>query len=88
MLWRDGSEPGRRQGLACVLSTCPNPACTCQVVYVDGFVFDDSVTAVSCDEDGLHVAMSAGDTPLRVTLVEDLIAIVDPDSGETTADPE
>jgi len=57
-------------------------------VYVDGFVFDDSVTAVSCDEDGLHVAMSAGDTPLRVTLVEDLIAIVDPDSGETTADPE
>ena len=27
VLWRDGSEPGRRQGLACVLSMCPNPGC-------------------------------------------------------------
>jgi hypothetical protein len=42
-------------------------------VYVDGFVFDESVTAVSCDEDGLHVAMRAGTTPLRVTLVEDMM---------------
>jgi len=88
VLWRDGSEPGRRQGLACVLSMCPNPGCACRPVYVDGFVFDESATAVSCDEDGLHVAMHAGATPLRVTLVEDMIAIVDPDSGETTAHPD
>ena len=88
VLWRDGSEPGRRQGLACVLSMCPNPGCSCELVYVDGFVFDESATAVSCDEDGLHVAMHAGATPLRVTLVEDMIAIVDPDSGETTAHPD
>jgi hypothetical protein len=88
VLWRDGSEPRRRQGLACVLSMCPNPGCACRLVYVDGFVIDESVTAVSCDEDGLHVAMHAGATPLRVTMVEDMIAIVDPDSGETTAHPD
>jgi hypothetical protein len=57
-------------------------------VYVDGFVFDETATAVSCDEDGLHVAMHAGATPLRVTLVEEMIAIVDPDAGETTAHPD
>jgi hypothetical protein len=57
-------------------------------VYVEGFVIDESVTAVSCDEDGLYVAMHAGATPLRVTMVEEMIAIVDPDSGETRAHPD
>ena len=88
IFWRAGSEPGRRQGLACVLSMCPNPGCACRLVYADGFVIDEAVTAVSSDEDGLHVAMRADATPLRVTLVEEMIAIVDPDSGETTAHPD
>ncbi|MEO7734505.1 MAG: SEC-C metal-binding domain-containing protein [Kofleriaceae bacterium] len=88
VLWRAGSEPGRRQGLACILSMCPNPGCACRLVYVDCFVIDESVTAVSCDEDGLHVAMQADGTPLRVILEEDLIAIVDPDSGETRPHPD
>ncbi len=88
IFWRAGSAPGRRQGLACVLSMCPNPGCACRLVYVDGFVIDDEVTAVCSDEDGLHVAMRAGATPLRVTLVEEMIAIVDPDSGETRAHPD
>lgn len=88
IFWRAGIEPGRRRGLACVLSMCPNPGCSCRLVYVDGFVIDESVTAVSSDEDGLHVAMRADAPPLRVTLVEEMIAIVDPDSGETTAHPD
>ena len=88
IFWRAGIEPGRRQGLACILSMCPNPGCSCRLVYVDGFVIDEAVTAVSSDEDGLHVAMRADATPLRVTLVEEMIAIVDPDSGETTAHPD
>jgi hypothetical protein len=88
VLWRDGDKPGRREGLACVLSMCPTPECACGLVYVDGFVINDEVTAISWDEDGVHVAMRAGDTPLRVTLVEDMIAIVDPAAGEPSLHPD
>jgi hypothetical protein len=88
VFWRDGREPGRRQGLACTLSMCPHPECACQLVYIDGFVIDEQATAVSWDEDGVHVTLHAGTAPQRVTLEEKVIAIVDPSSGETTAHPE
>ena len=52
VFWRDGREPGRRQGLACTLSMCPHPECACQLVYVDGFVIDDQATAVSWERTG------------------------------------
>jgi hypothetical protein len=61
---------------------------SCRLVYVDGFVIDEQATAVSWDEDGAHVTLHAGTAPPRVTLEEKMIAIVDPDSGETTAHPE
>ncbi len=35
VLWRDGREPGRREGIAFILSMCPHPDCACQLVYVD-----------------------------------------------------
>jgi SEC-C motif len=85
VFWRDGREPGRRQGLACILSMCPHPACACELVYVKGFVIDEQATAVSWDEDGVHLT---GISPPRVTLEEEMIAIVDPDSGETRAHPD
>jgi len=88
VFWRDGSEPGRRQGLACILSMCPHPGCACGLVYVDGFVIDEQATAVSWDEDGVHVTSHAGTALPRVTLEEKMIAIVDPASGETMAHPE
>jgi hypothetical protein len=58
VFWRDGREPGRRQGLACTLSMCPHPECACGLVYVDGFVIDEQATAISWDEDGVHVTSS------------------------------
>jgi len=88
VFWRDGREPGRRQGLACTLSICPHPECACQLVYVDGFVIDDQATAVSWDKDGVHVTSHAGTALPHVTLDEKMIAIVDPDSGETTPHPD
>jgi len=89
ILWRDGREPGRREGLACTLSMCPHPECACQDVHVDGFVIDEQANAaVSWDEDGVHITLPAGTDPPRVTLEEKMIAIVDPDSGETTAHPD
>lgn len=84
VFWRDGREPGRREGLACILSMCPHPECACQLVYVDGFVIDEQASAVSWDEDGVHISLPAG----TVTLEEKMIAIVDPDSGETKAHPD
>ena len=88
VFWRDGREPGQREGLACILSMCPHPECACQLVYVDGFVIDGRATAVSWDKDGVHVALPTGANPARATLGEKMIAIVDPDSGETKAHPD
>jgi hypothetical protein len=88
VFWRDGREPERREGLACTLSMCPHPRCACQLVYIDGFVIDEHATAVSCDADGVHITVHAGTTPARVTLKEKMTAIVDPNSGETTAHPD
>lgn len=88
VFWRDGREPGRREGLACILSMCPHPECACQLVYVDAFVIDEQSTAISWDEHGVHVSSPAGTQPVRATLEEKMIAIVDPDSGETKAHPD
>ena len=52
---REGREPGRREGLACILSVCPHPECPCQLVNVDGFVIDEPATAVSWDREGVHL---------------------------------
>ncbi len=87
VFWRDGREPGLREGLACILSMCPHPGCACQLVYVDGFVIDGQASAVYWDQEGVHLERS-GDNPGRVTLEEKMIAIVDPDSGETKAHPD
>ena len=84
VFWRDGRQPGQREGLACVVSTCPHPECAGQLVHVNGFVIDGRATAVSWDEDGLHVALSTGLGHARTALEEKMIAIVDPGSGETT----
>src|SRR5439155_19739661 len=72
VFWRAGRQPGRRQGLACVLSMCPNPECACRLVYVDGFVIDEAVPALSSHQEGVHVAMRAGAIPRRVTTVEEV----------------
>jgi len=88
VFWRDGREPEQREGLACILSMCPHPECSCELVYVDGFVIDGRSAAVSWDEDGVHVSSPAAADPARVTLEEMMIAIVDPGSGEAKAHPD
>jgi len=60
VFWRAGRETGRREGLACILAMCPEPACACQLVYVDGFVIDEQANAVSWDEDGVHITLPGG----------------------------
>jgi hypothetical protein len=85
---REGREPGRREGLACILSVCPHPECPCQLVNVDGFVIDEPATAVSWDREGVHLVWPAGHEPARAALDSKMIAIVDPKSGETSAHPD
>jgi hypothetical protein len=88
VFWRDGLEPGQREGLACILSMCPHPECACQLVYVDGFIFYENATKVCWDQEGVHLEQPAGAAPGRTPLVEKMMAIVDPDSGETIAHPD
>jgi hypothetical protein len=88
ILWRDGMKPERREGLACILSICPHPECTCQLVYVDGFVIDAQATEVRWDQEGVHLVLPAGSEPARTMLEARMIAIVDPSSGETEAHPD
>ena len=88
ILWRDGPEPGRREGLACILSTCPHPGCACELVDVDGFLIDEPASAVVWDRGGVHLERPGGAGAGRVTLEETMMAIVDPSSGETLAHPD
>jgi hypothetical protein len=88
VFWRNGRETGQREGLACILSMCPEPACACQLVYVDGFVIDEQASAVSWDEDRVYITFPGGEVSVRVALEEKMFAIVDPDSGETKAHPD
>jgi hypothetical protein len=88
VLWRDGAEPGRREGLACVLSMCPHPECSCQLVYVGGYTVDASATAVRWDDDGVHQKLPTGSELTWTTMDKKLVASVEPESGEVRADPE
>ena len=88
VLWREGGEPGRREGLACILSLCPDPDCACQLVHVDGFAIDGQASAVAWDQDGVHLERPTGEDTVRVTLKARMHAIVDPHSGETRAHPD
>ena len=88
VFWRDGIEPGKRDGLACILSVCPHEDCACQLVNVDGFIIHGDASAISWDLEGVHLKMPAGAEPASTTLATKMCAIVDPDSGETKADPD
>ena len=88
VFWRDGVEPGAREGLACILSVCPAPDCACQLVYVDGHVVDANATAVRWDDEGLQQQLPTDSTPIWTTVDGRLFAIADPDSGATDAHPD
>lgn len=88
VFWRDGTEPGQREGLACILSMCPNPDCECDLVYIDGFVIDGGAARICWDQEGVHLEQAAGTGQGRITLDEGMMAIVDPDSGDTKAHPD
>jgi len=40
VFWRDGQEPGSRDGLVCALSMCPHPDCSCGDAWMEGVVID------------------------------------------------
>ncbi len=88
VFWRDGLEPGRREGLACILSMCPHADCACTLVYVNGFLVNDNAATVCWRVDDVYLEQRAGSDPVRITPVEKLLAIVDLDSGETTEHPD
>lgn len=88
ILWRDGVNPERREGLACILSVCPHPECAGEIVYVDGFIIDGDATEVCWDDDGLHLKHPAGAAFARSEPAPRIIALVDPSSGETTSHPD
>ncbi len=62
LLWRDGTA-GRREGLVCLVSACPNPACGCRDVWIDGLLIDYRAIAVSGGERRLRVSWPAGSAP-------------------------
>lgn len=85
VLWREGPEPGRREGLACTLSVCPVPLCVCENLYVDGYVLEGQAGTLVRDREGVHLHRPAGAEPARTLMAARLKAIVDPSSGETWA---
>lgn len=88
VLWRDRGETGQREGLACILSVCPQPGCPCEVLYVDGFIVGGEGAVVRWSEDGVHLERAAGENAGRVTLEERMFATVEPESGDTRAHPD
>jgi hypothetical protein len=88
VFWRDGREPGLREGLACILSLCPHPDCACQLVYVDGFLIGGQASAVVRDQEGVHLEGAPDERDRRVTLAARMVAMVDPSSGDTRAHPD
>jgi hypothetical protein len=88
VLWRDSPSLERREGLACILSMCPHPKCSCLDVHVDGFVLDAQAGSVFWDDEGVHVTGTSDAPSARFALEEKLIAIVDPASGEAWAHPD
>jgi hypothetical protein len=88
VFWRDGPAPGRREGLACILSVCPNPERSCELVYVDGYLVDDDAAAVRWDPDGVHLDRLVGSERIRTTLDVSMVVNVDPCCGEPRALPD
>lgn len=88
VFWRGQPESGRKEGLACILSMCPHPECACQLVYIDGFIIDGNATKVFWDQEGVHLEQPNAAVPGPTALEEKMMAIVDPDSGETKAHPD
>jgi hypothetical protein len=88
VFWRDGISPGSRQGLACILSLCPNPECTCELVYIDGCIIDERADEISWDDGGVHV--KSPDVLESDGLISEwmLSTAVDPGSGEIVNDPD
>jgi hypothetical protein len=86
VFWRDGINPGSRQGLACILSLCPNPECTCELVYIDGCIIDERADEISWDDGGVHV--KSPDVLESDGLISEwmLSTAVDPGSGEIVND--
>jgi len=62
LLWRDGTAD-RREGLVCLVSACPNPACACRDVWIDGVLIDDRAVAVSGGATSLRISWLAGSDP-------------------------
>jgi hypothetical protein len=88
VFWRSGVSPGSRQGLACILSMCPNPECACELVYINGLIIDEHAEEICWDDGGIHVKSPEGldsDNPISEWM---LSTAVDPSSGEIANDPD
>jgi hypothetical protein len=88
VFWRDGISPGSRQGLACILSMCPNPECTCELVYIDGFIIDEQAGEIYWDDGGVHAKSPEGLVTDDLMSEWRLNTAVDPSSGEIANDPD
>ena len=88
VFWRDGISPGSRQGLACILSMCPNPECSCGLVYINGFIIDERAGEICWDDGDVHVK-SPEDLESDDLMLEWMLSTaVDPSSGEIVNDPD
>jgi hypothetical protein len=88
VFWRDGISPASRQGLACILSMCPNPECSCGLVYVSGVIIDDRTSEIYWDDGGVHAKSPDGVDSDDLMSEWMLSTAVDPSSGEIVNDPD
>ncbi|HEX2994473.1 MAG TPA: SEC-C metal-binding domain-containing protein [Anaerolineales bacterium] len=88
VFWRDGISPASRQGLACILSMCPNPECNCELVYIDGLIIDERAGQICWAEGGVHVKSPEGLVTDDLMSKWMLSTAVDPSSGEIGNDPD
>lgn len=87
VFWRSYSASEQREGLACVLYGCPDPECSCRLVYVDGFAVDRKATAVYRDQGTITQEHAEGVDVVRTELRKILTVAIDAASGDTCADP-
>lgn len=88
VFWQDGARPGSRQGLACILSMCPNPECSCGLVYISGFIIEERAGEICWDDDGVHAKSPEGIDSDDLMSEWMLSTAVDPSSGEIVNDPD
>jgi hypothetical protein len=83
VLWRQ--VDGKRRGLACLASCCPNPACACQAVHLQAFEVDDRFEAITAKGEKLEVIHRASpeDPPPPTRSVA---AVVDLETGQVRED--